>query len=125
MLEVAIQENTAAINNLIALLSQGGSLAQAPVAHSNSVSNTDEAQQQASPEVAVKKPAKSSAKPVSEGTTAAVGVTYDDAAQAVQALAKEKGREAAIAVLNAFNAKTLKDVNESDFAAVKAACEAA
>jgi len=121
-LETAIQENTAAIQNLIALLSQSGSIAQAPVAHSNSASDTEEGRtEKPTPAVAAKKPASK----VSTSADEAVSVTYQDAAKAIQDLAKAKGRDAAIAVLATFNASKLPEVKESDFAAVVKACEAA
>jgi hypothetical protein len=130
-LELAIQENTAAINSLIAILSSQPSVtdvqqAQAPVAENNSASNTPEGASIPKADVAAEKSAKSSATVEDEQpATEAVGVTYDDTAKVVQALAVRKGREVAVKVLDQFGAKTLKDVKPSDFAAVIAACEAA
>jgi len=124
MLETAIQENTAAIHTLIALLSQGGSIAQAPVAHNNSASDTEEGRtEEPTPAVAAKKPASKAQTSADEAVS--VTVTYQDAAKAIQDLAKAKGRDAAIAVLATFNASKLPEVKESDFAAVVKACEAA
>ena len=130
-LEVAIQENTQAITTLIALLSQGVTLpapnsavdhlAQAPVADNSASDTAESASESDRPEVAAKKPAKSSD---AISTTKAEGVSYDDAAKAVQELARLKGRDAAIAVLGQFKAKTLKDVAPNDYAAIIAACEA-
>lgn len=129
-LEVAIQENTQAITTLIALLSQGVTLpasngavdhpAQAPVADNSASDTAESASESDRPEVAAKKPAKSSV----QAATKAEGVSYDDAAKAVQELARLKGRDAAIAVLGQFKAKTLKDVAPTDYAAIIAACEA-
>lgn len=108
-LETTIAENTAAIRELIALLS---SKSDTKVSHI-----TEET-----------KPAAAAEKPASKAQTSAdeaVSVTYQDAAKAIQDLAKTKGRDAAIAVLANFNASKLPEVKESDFAAVVKACEAA
>ena len=121
-LETAISENTAAIHTLIALLSQGGSKTQAKGARSNNASDTEEGRTEET------KPAAAEEKPASKAQTSAdeaVSVTYQDAAKAIQDLAKTKGRDAAIAVLANFNASKLPEVKESDFAAVVKACEAA
>lgn len=108
-LETTIAENTAAIRELIALLS---------IKSDTKVSHITE---ETKPAAAAKKPA------TNEKTSAdeAVSVTYQDAAKAIQDLAKTKGRDAAIAVLATFNAIKLPEVKESDFAAVIKACEAA
>lgn len=132
-LEIAISENTAAIHALIAALSNpsvavtsGDVPAQAPVAK-NSASSTPEGASMPKAEAAVKKSAKADEKPAADVATApaAGDVTYEDAAAAVQALAKSKGRDAALAVLKAFGASKLPDVDVSRFADVVAACEAA
>jgi hypothetical protein len=135
-LEQAIQENTAALHSLLAFLQSGsaptlairdgGEVNQPQAAvGENTASDTAEAPP-AKPEVAAKKTAKSSAKAEDEQpATEAAGVTYDQAAKAIQELAKAKGRDAAIEVLKKFGAAKLPEVKESDFAAVVAACEAA
>lgn len=51
--------------------------------------------------------------------------TYQATADAVTKLAREKGRDAAIAVLTKFGAAKLPDVKPEQFAAVIAACEEA
>ena len=51
--------------------------------------------------------------------------TYQDTADAVTKLARTKGRDAAVAVLNEFGAAKLPDVKPEQFAAVIAACEKA
>ena len=123
-LETAISENTAAIHALIALLSQGGSITQATAAPSNIASDTEEGRtEETTPAVAEMKPALKAQ--TSASVDEAVSVTYQDAAKAIQDLAKTKGRDAAIAVLATFNASKLPEVKESDFAAVIKACEAA
>lgn len=50
--------------------------------------------------------------------------TYQATADAVTKLAREKGRDAAIAVLTKFGASKLPDVKPEQFAAVIAECEA-
>ena len=51
--------------------------------------------------------------------------TYQDAANAINALAKAKGRAAAVAVLAAFGAAKLPDVKPEQFADVIAAAQKA
>lgn len=51
----------------------------------------------------------------SEGDTSA---TYEDASKAIIALSKAKGRDAAVAVLEKFEAANLKAVKPEDYAAV-------
>ena len=109
-LETTIAENTAAIRELIALLS---------IKSDTKVSHITE---ETKPAAAAKKPATTNEKTSADE---AVSVTYQDAAKAIQDLAKTKGRDAAIAVLATFNAIKLPEVKESDFAAVVKACEAA
>ena len=51
--------------------------------------------------------------------------TYQATADAVTKLARTKGRDAAVAVLNEFGAAKLPDVKPEQFAAIIAACEEA
>jgi hypothetical protein len=51
--------------------------------------------------------------------------TYEQAAQAITALSRAKGRDAAVAVLSQFGASKLPDVKPDQFAAVVAAAEKA
>ena len=51
--------------------------------------------------------------------------TYQATADAVTKLARTKGRDAAMAVLNDFGAAKLPDVKPEQFAAIIAACEKA
>lgn len=51
--------------------------------------------------------------------------TYQATADAVKKLARTKGRDAAVAVLNEFGAAKLPDVKPEQFAAIIAACEKA
>ena len=131
-LEIALQENTAAIHQLIAALSNnpsaavptGGTIAQASVAD-NSASSTAEAPSVAKPEAAAKKPAKSSTQAEAEQPAAQAGsVTKPEAVEALKALAVAMGRDQVVAVLAQFKAAKLDDVKPEDFAALIAACEA-
>lgn len=51
--------------------------------------------------------------------------TYQDTADAITKLARTKGRDAAVAVLDEFGAARLPDVKPEQFAAIIAACEKA
>lgn len=110
-LEIAIQENTAAINALIAILGAKGFEPAAAPAPKEAPATKKE---KATPKV----------EEAPEPATVAEAVTYDQAAEAIQQLAKTKGRDAAIAVLKQFGASKLPDVDAKDFAAVVAACGA-
>lgn len=127
-LEIALQETTAAIHLLIAALTSSptsNTHAQAPVAN-NSASSTAEDSLGTKPEAAAQETAKGSHKTESsQSATEAEGVSYDQAAAAIQTLAKSKGRDTAIAILKKFGAAKLPDVEPKDFAAIVAACEAA
>ena len=125
-LEQAIQENTAAIRELIAALGKGApSQAAAPV----ETATVEEPK--------VEKPAKEkkqqapAAMPESKEEAAPAAdepapVSYDDCAQAVTKLAKTKGRPAAVALLGQFDLKTLQDAKDKPelLAQVKAAADA-
>lgn len=61
-----------------------------------------------------------------ESSEPAPACTYDDAAKAIQGLAKTKGRDAAVAVLAAFGVAKLPELTDtSKFGAVVEACNAA
>lgn len=131
-LEQVIQDNTAAIHALIAALSDPtvaevkGDTVQAPVTHNSASDTAESTSVRDKPEVAADKPAKRSAKAESEPQAAkAEGVTYKEAADVVSKLAATKGREIAVAILAQFDAKVLKDVDPTQYAAVIAACEGA
>lgn len=51
--------------------------------------------------------------------------TYQEVATAITTLSRSKGRDAALAVLNSFEAKNLKEVDPSQFADVLAAANKA
>ena len=125
-LEQAIQENTAAIRELIAALGTGAtSQAAAPV---ETATVEDPKAEKPTKE---KKQSAPAATPESKGEVAPVAdepapVSYDDCAQAVTKLAKSKGRPAAVALLGQFDLKTLQDAKDKPelLAQVKAAADA-
>jgi hypothetical protein len=117
-LELAIAENTRAINQLIAILRDQAAnpvpaeLKQAP--------EPEQLIQEDPPKT--KKAKKEEPAPAPEPETPKA-VTYAEAASAVTKLVKEKGREAAKALLAGFNATNLKEIPEARFADVIAAAE--
>lgn len=125
-LEQAIQENTAAIRELIAALGKGApSQAAAPVETATveepkAEKPTKEKKQQAP---AAMPESKEEVAPVADEPAP---VSYDDCAQAVTKLAKTKGRPAAVALLGQFDLKTLQDAKDKPelLAQVKAAADA-
>ena len=125
-LEQAIQENTAAIRELIAALGTGAtSQAAAPV----ETATVEEPK--AEKPTKEKKQQAPAATPESREEAAAAAdepapVSYDDCAQAVTKLAKTKGRPAAVALLGQFDLKTLQDAKDKPelLAQVKAAADA-
>ena len=125
-LEQAIQENTAAIRELIAALGTGAtSQAAAPVETATveepkAEKPTKEKKQQAP---AAMPESKEEAAPAADDPAP---VSYDDCAQAVTKLAKTKGRPAAVALLGQFDLKTLQDAKDKPelLAQVKAAADA-
>lgn len=129
-LEQAIQENTAAIRELIAALGKGApSQAAAPV----ETATVEEPKVDAKPTKEKKQQAPAAAMPESKEEAApapaadeAAPVSYDDCAQAVTKLAKTKGRPAAVALLGQFDLKTLQDAKDKPelLAQVKAAADA-
>ena len=125
-LEQAIQENTAAIRELIAALGTGAtSQAAAPV----ETATVEEPK--AEKPTKEKKQSAPAATPESKEEAAAAAdeptpVSYDDCAQSVTKLAKAKGRPAAVALLGHFGLKTLQDAKDKPelLAQVKTAADA-
>lgn len=139
-LEATIQENTNAIRELIAAIGNGlhatpaqvaAVVAEAPITKSEKVAvkklaETTKAAATASADTATTAAATDVQETKVEASEVkAEAATYDQAAKAVTELAKNKGREAAIAVLSQFGAAKLPDVKAEDFAAVIAAAEKA
>lgn len=120
-LEATIQENTAAIRDLIAALANGVPTTAAQVA---AVVDQAPAEAEAQPASTAKATGKNKPEKALDGHANAPKdqPTYQDAANAVTKLARTKGRDAAIKVLAQFNAKTLPDVQPSDFQKVIDAC---
>ncbi len=144
-LELAIQQNTAAIHALIETLSKGASLGtpaeiseEAPAPEKTKRNKKDAKLEAPAPEISaaeevssVGEPADTaeSAGPPEAGAAASTPekkqVSYTEASAAVVKLANTKGRQAAVEVLATFGAKTLGEVKASSYADVIAACEAA
>lgn len=125
-LEAAIEANTNAIRDLIAAI--GNSLhattAQVAAVVKEAKPKAEKKQETAKPEAAstpttVEEPAAPEQK--ADTSEEKLAPTYDDAAKAITALAKAKGREPAMAVLSKFGASKLPEVKPEDFAAVIAA----
>lgn len=138
-LELAIQQNTAAINALIEILSK----AAAPSPIANVTLDTSE---EPAPKAEAKKRTKKEAAPATVGeleTSApsqASGAgdapatggaaapteapTYEDTSKALLAVSAKHGRAAAMTILHSFGAeKSLKEVNTERFAEVIAVCQ--
>ena len=125
-LEQAIQENTAAIRELIAALGK-----RAPSQAAAPVETATVEEPKAEKPTKEKKQQAPAAMPESKEEAAAAAdepapVSYDDCAQAVTKLAKTKGRPAAVALLGQFDLKTLQDAKDKPelLARVKAAADA-
>lgn len=138
-LEATIQENTNAIRELIAAIKAGVPTTAAQVA----AVVTEAKPTTAAKETTAKKttPAEK-AEPAPTQPTAEAGAAaapekkdepsaqaatpnYQATADAVTKLAREKGRDAAVAVLKEFGAAKLPDVKPEQFADVIAACQKA
>lgn len=132
-LEIAIQENTAAIRALIAAISNG-----IPTTAQQVAAVVEEVKAEAPAKAEKKiKPEKAEAPKVEQAATPepkeeaapaaddAPEVTYQDAAAAITALSKTKGRDAAVALLKKFGASKLPEVKPEDFAAIVAEAQAA
>jgi hypothetical protein len=132
-LEIAIQENTAAIRELIAAISNGIPTtaqqvaavveevkAEAPV-KTEKKAKAEKAEAPKVEQAATPEP-KEEAAPAADD---APEVTYQDAAAAITALSKTKGRDAAVALLKKFGASKLPEVKPEDFAAIVAEAQAA
>ncbi len=136
-LELALERNTAAIERLIGILSNGTlpvaddqqnalPVAEAPSANSKKT----KAKKEATPEISeapetvtiIVETVEPAPAPEPEPP---VKITYADAAAAVTQVVKLKGKEAAKAVLAGFGAANLKEVDEERFAEVIAAAEKA
>ena len=120
-LEAAIQENTAAVRDLIAAIN-----AQAAGGTAVKVTNTTTKTTKAATTSPVPAPAEKAKEPAAPAPAATDSdVTYQEASKAVIGLKNAKGRDAAVAVLAQFNAKNLQEVKPEDFAAVVKACQEA
>jgi hypothetical protein len=129
-LELAIQQNTAAINALIEMLSKGfGATIVSPDALEEQVllepaaagagaTKVKRAKKETKAEPAAETPAEEPAQ--------VAPPTYTEASAKVVEVANKKGRQAAVEILSRFDgAKKLAEVKASDYAAVICACELA
>lgn len=120
-LELAIQQNTAAINSLIEILKNGGIAPPATDTPAADVAETPKATKRARKEPEA--PAEETkAAPIDEQPQQ---VTRDQVSKALTRLASKKGRDAAVAALAGVGAATLGEVEAGDYPAVLSACEAA
>lgn len=140
-LEIALQENTAAIKSLIAVFSnQAAAPAKASKKANAPQPQTDIAVDDAAnakatvanngasstPETTSPPPVEAAAQVNADPTpsqqeSGAAGVsepTYQDTAAYITRLSREKGRDAAVTLLKEFNAAKLPDVAPADFAAI-------
>lgn len=129
-LEIAIQENTAAIRDLVAAIRKG-----IPTTAEQVAAVVIEAKTEAKAEKKTKAEKVDKAEtetPKSDEAPAATQkqkdepaaaadepvYTYQDAANAITSVSKAKGRDAAVALLADFGAKNLKEVKPEDYAAL-------
>lgn len=151
-LEIALQQNTNALQALIDLLKQPGAMVRAiggaqeeatpaPIQNADKPAKVEklkksQAQAAVAENAASSTPAPLSPSPVeaaapetapaaADPVTGAASVTYQDAANAITKLSRVKGREAAVAVLAQFGAAKLPEVKPEQFADLVAACAAA
>ena len=141
-LELAIQQNTAAINALIEILSKGlGATIVSPDALEEQVleekPKAKRLKKEAAPEAPAGEPASEPSAPApasganaASATAAAASqvaepVTREQVSKALTTLASKKGRDAAMKVLNAIGCKNLGEVDAASYAALLADCEAA
>lgn len=130
MLETAIQENTAAIRELIATIARGlpasaaqvaAVVAQAPqktkqaqaTVANNGASSTQEVTSSAPADAAAPEP---SAAPAAPQPAAEASVSYDQVKTSILDLAKTKGRDAAMSLLAEFSAAKGTDLKPDQFA---------
>lgn len=121
-LEVAINENTQAIRELIAALAKGQTPTAAQVqAVREEVTQAEKPKAKAEP-----KPAPEASAPTpAETFPDTPGVTYQDAAAAITKLSRTKGRDAAVALLYRFKASKLPDVQPDQYFEIIEAAKAA
>lgn len=121
-LEVAINENTQAIRELIAALAKGQTPTPAQVeAVREEIAQVEKPQAKAKPEPAPEpKP-----EPTAETFPDTPSVTYQDAAAAITKLSRTKGRDAAVALLYRFKASKLPDVQPDQYFEIIEAAKAA
>ncbi len=112
-LEVAIQENTAAIRELLAVIARGVPTGVAAVASQATVDTNGASSTQGlrSP------PPAEAAAPAAAKPTAAESATYDDVKKAILKLSSAKGRDQVVSVLGQFGAAKGPDLKPEQYAA--------
>jgi len=124
-LELALQQNTAAINALVEILAKGLPAAPAPEAKTKKVKPAEQAaiveQHVAETVAAVEVTAEEIAALAPE--IPAAPVTIDDCKALILAVSTKKGRAAAVGLLAGFNASKLSEVPAARFAELKAEAE--
>jgi len=121
-LEIAIAENTAAVRELIGILSKGI----APAAPASELAPVDAAPAPAKTEKKTK-PAKEEPKAEEPASPPepADPVTYEQVAAAITAVAAKHGRQGALDVLGRFGAKSGKELKPEQYAEVVAVAKSA
>jgi hypothetical protein len=131
----AVNANTAAIRELIKAISNGVPTTAAQVAavveevKAEAPAKTEKKAKAEKTEAPKAEPAatpepKEEAAPAADEGPGEPEVTYQDAAAAITALSKTKGRDAAVALLKKFGASKLPEVKPEDFAAIVAEAKA-
>lgn len=122
-LELALQQNTAAIEALTQLLKGGAVPAPAPVGEQPASAESTKTTRTKPKKTEATAPADDTAA-VEGGDAAPAASTYAEASAKVVEVANKKGRQAAVEILGRFGgAKKLGEVDPSKFAAVIAACD--
>lgn len=126
-LEVAINENTQAIRELIAALAKGVTPTPAQVEAVAIEGKANKAAKEAAKEAAkaVAAPTQVEAPAEDKEPFGVTGYSYQDAAAAITKLSRLKGRDAAVALLYKFKASNLKEVQPDQFAEIIEAANAA
>lgn len=128
-LEATIQENTNAIRELIKALATGVPTTAAQVAAVVAEAPVQEAKPEAKKQKAAASVEQPTQTAVASSETSSSDtikeVTYQDAASAITALARAKGREITLGVLAKFSAINLKEVKPEQYADVLTAASEA
>jgi hypothetical protein len=120
-LEIALAENTAAINALAELLRNGSARA-ISIASGDPAAKQEKKAEAKKPEAAKQVPAptqptaEAPAAPEPKAETSAPALTYDQVKNQVLKVNREKGREATVALLQQFGATNAQQIPEAKWA---------